>query len=405
MIPGAVDHSLASMTDALANAIRGRTDAMLDLIRELVLVNSHTKNRPGGMQVAAILAREAEALGLRTRRVASEVHADHLIIETELGALSSEGAVALVGHFDTVFPEGTFEGFQCEGGIARGPGVLDMKGGLVVALESLRSLRLVGGEAGLLARLPLRFVIVSEEEIGSPEGRPILQRELAGAACALVFEAGRAEDKIITSRKGTGSAKVVAKGRAAHAANGHKDGKNAIWAIAKFVDGVQSLTDYARGITVNVGLIKGGEAKNTVPDHCEIELDFRFQTIADADATFARMKEIAAVASTSVEGTSIELTGGPARYPLERTPENVALFEAYAACAKAAGLGHAEAGLIAGGSDASSTSAIGIPSIDGLGPRGSGFHTKEELIEIASLEPKALALASFLATRLAPARD
>ncbi len=386
------------MNEVLANAIRGRTGEMLELIRELVLVNSHTKNRAGCMSVARLLAHEAESLGLRTRWIESELHADHLIIETDLGAASSRGAVALVGHFDTVFPEGSFETYSFENGIARGPGVLDMKGGLVVALEALRAL----GKAGVLARLPLRFVIVSEEEIGSPESRPILQRELAGAACALVFEAGRAEDRIITSRKGTGSAKVVAKGKAAHAANGHKEGKNAIWAMAKFVDGVQSLTDYARGITVNVGVIKGGEAKNTVPDHCEVELDFRFQTIADADLTFARMKDIAIAAAAGVEGTSIELTGGPARYPLERTPENVALFEAYAACAKAAGLGHAESGLIAGGSDASSTSAIGIPSIDGLGPRGSGFHTKDELIEVASLEPKALALAMFLATRLAP---
>ncbi|MFO0617628.1 MAG: M20 family metallopeptidase [Polyangiaceae bacterium] len=384
------------MNDPLADAIRGRTEAMLELIRELVLVNSHTKNRAGGMRVGEIFAREATALGLRTRRIASEIYADHLVVETELGAASSRGAVALVGHLDTVFPEGTFEGYRCEDGIARGPGVLDMKGGLVVALEALRALR----AAGTLARLPLRFVIVSEEEIGSPEGRPILQAELPGAACALVFEAGRAEDKIITSRKGTGSAKVLARGRAAHAANGHKEGKNAIWAMAKFVDGAQSLTDYARGITVNVGLIRGGEAKNTVPDHCEVELDFRFQTIADADATFARMKEIAASASAAVEGTSIEVSGGPARYPLERTPENVALYQVYAACAKEAGLGSAEAPLIAGGSDASSTSAIGIPSIDGLGPRGSGFHTKEELIETASLEPKALALARFLALHL-----
>lgn len=385
-----------ALNGALASAIRGRRDDMLERIRELVLVNSHTKNRAGGQRVAELLAREAHALGLHTRRVVSELYADHLIVETELGATSSEGAVALVGHFDTVFPEGSFEGYRCEEGIARGPGVLDMKGGLVVALESLRALK----QAGALDRLALRFVIVSEEEIGSPEGRPILQRELAGASCALVFEAGRAEDKVITSRKGTGSAKAIAKGKAAHAANGHKEGKNAIWAMAKFVDGAQSLTDYARGVTVNVGLIKGGEAKNTVPDHCEVELDFRFQTIADADATFARMKEIALAASSAVEGTSIEISGGPARYPLERTPENVALFEAYAACAKAAGLGYAEAGLIAGGSDASSTSAIGIPSIDGLGPRGSGFHTKEELIETASLEPKALALATFLATKL-----
>ncbi len=385
---------LTRMTEALRAAVAGRTEPMLEIIRELVLVNSHTPNRAGGNQVAEILEREAVALGLSVRRFESETHADHLVIETNRGREDSAGCVALVGHLDTVFPVGTFEGFSREGNIARGPGVLDMKGGLVVALEALRAV----GKVAELAKLSLRFVIVSEEEIGSSEGRPILQRELAGASCALVFEAGRASDRIITSRKGTGSANVIAKGRAAHAANGHKDGKNAIWSLARFIDRVQALTDYERGVTVNVGIIRGGQAKNTVPDHAECELDFRFQTIADADATFARMKEIAA--SSAVEGTTLEVVGGPARYPLERTEANLALFREYAACAKAAGLGSEEAALIAGGSDASSTAAIGIPSIDGLGPRGSGFHTKEELIEIDSLEPKVLALASFLLARI-----
>jgi glutamate carboxypeptidase len=375
--------------------VEGRRGAMLDLIEQLVLVNSHTKNKDGGNRVASMLEREAVNLGLSVRRVTSETYADHLIIETERGARSSEGCVALVGHLDTVFPEGTFEGYRLDDGIARGPGVLDMKGGLVVALEAIRAVRL----AGKLGDLALRFVIVSEEEIGSPEGRPLLQKELRGAAAALVFEAGRAEDKIITMRKGTGSAKLVAHGKAAHAANGHKDGKNAIWAMAKAIDGVQALTDYPRGITVNVGVIRGGEAKNTVPDTCEAELDFRFETVADADATFASIRDIATRSAGAVEGTRIDVTGGPARYPLERSEASASLFREYAACAKAAGLGSAEAALIAGGSDASSTSAIGIPSIDGLGPRGSGFHTHDELIEIASLEPKAAALAAFLLGR------
>ncbi len=382
------------MTDALHAAVAGRAEPMLELIRELVLVNSHTPNKEGGNLVASILEREARSLGLGVRRIASELYADHLVLETRRGSEGSEGVVALVGHLDTVFPKGSFEGFTRDGDIARGPGVLDMKGGLVVALEALRAI----GVAGDLGALPLRFVIVSEEEIGSPEGRPILQRELAGASAALVFEAGRAADRIITSRKGTGSVHVVATGKAAHAANGHREGRNAIWSLARFVDRVQALTDYERGVTVNVGIVRGGQAKNTVPDHAECELDFRFQTIADADATFDAMKRIAAEAA--IEGTSLAVLGGPGRYPLERTEANLAVFREYAACAMAAGLGSEEAPLIAGGSDASSTAAIGIPSIDGLGPRGSGFHTKEELIEISSLEPKVLALATYLAARL-----
>jgi glutamate carboxypeptidase len=147
--------------------------------------------------------------------------------------------------------------------------------------------------------------------------------------------------------------------------------------------------------------VSGGEAKNTVPASAECQLDFRFERIADAEATFEALRAACAEAAAEVPGSSLAISGGPQRLPLERTPANVALCERYAACARAAGLGGDEAALIAGGSDASSTAAIGIPSIDGMGPRGAGFHTHDELIEIASLEPKAIALASFLRAELA----
>jgi glutamate carboxypeptidase len=138
-----------------------------------------------------------------------------------------------------------------------------------------------------------------------------------------------------------------------------------------------------------------------VPDQATAALDVRFERIADAEATFVRLKEAAASAAASVPGTSINLNGGPARTPLERTDANVALYREYAAHARELGLGDGEAPLLGGGSDASTTAAMGIPSIDGLGPRGSGFHTKEELIEIATLAPKAAAIASFVRARFA----
>jgi glutamate carboxypeptidase len=368
---------------------------MLELIRELVSINSHTANKAGGDAVGEVIAREAMAIGLASRRIPSEKYADHWVFSTPSGLASPDGAVVFIGHHDTVFPPGTFEGFVREGGIARGPGVLDMKGGIVVMLEAIRA------ASPAIQHLPLRIVLVGDEEIGSPEGRPVIQTETRGAACALVFEAGRAADKIITSRKGTGSVVAIATGKAAHAANDHKSGVNAIWALSRFIDRAQALTDYARGITVNVGVIKGGEAKNTVPDRAECQIDFRFERIADAEATFAALKSAAEEAAATLPGSAIAISGGPQRMPLERTPANVAVYEEYAAHARAAGLGGDEAALIAGGSDASSTAAIGIPSIDGLGPRGAGFHTKEERIEIDSLEPKALALARFLVGRTA----
>lgn len=384
------------MLDRIRPTLAAREPAMMALLEELVLVNSFTGNPAGGAAVAKILARELQSIpGVEVRTIASETFAPHLVATTARARDSAEGCIAIVGHHDTVFPPGTFEGYRCEGGIARGPGVLDMKGGLVCAIEALRALATLG----VLAESRVRFAIVSDEEVGSPEGRPILQREVAGASAALVLEAGRAKDAVITARKGTGSVTVTATGKAAHAGNAHESGANAIWALARFVDRAQQLTDYPRGVTVNVGKVSGGQGKNTVPDRAEALVDFRFIRVADGEATMAAFAEAAREAEAGVPGTRVAVEGGIARTPLERTDANVALSREYAACAVAAGLGDAEAPLLGGGSDASSTAAIGIPSIDGLGPRGSGFHTKEELIEVATLVPKAEAMARFLAAR------
>ena len=383
------------MLDAVLTQLRGRRDPMLAAIERLCVVNSFTDNPEGGRKVGDLLAELcADIPSLRARPIDSPSarFAPHWLFRTPSAETSAEGAITIVGHLDTVFPPGTFEGFRLDGDIARGPGVLDMKGGLVVAIEALRAL----DRAGALADMKVILAIVSDEEVGSPEGRPLLQRELAGASAALVLEAGRKADMIITSRKGSAGVTAKSHGRAAHAGNSHKEGANAIWALAKLVDEAQNLTDYDRGITVNVGKFTGGQGKNTVPDAAEALLDFRFITTNDGESVMEALRAAAARAAASVPGTHIELGGGIARTPLERTESNIALYREYAMCARAAGLGDGEAPLVGGGSDASSTSAIGIPSIDGLGPRGTGFHTKEELIETTTLAPKAEAIARFL---------
>lgn len=387
---------LPRMIDQVKAALAQREAAMLALLEELVLVNSFTDNVAGGEAVGAILARELRAVpGIEVRAVASERYASHLVATSSAARESADGCVAIVGHLDTVFPPGVFEGFRLDGPLARGPGVLDMKGGLVMAIEALRALAAVGA----LASIPVRVVIVSDEELGSPEGRGVIGSALPGAACALVLEAGRDKDAVITARKGTGSVTAVASGRAAHAGNGHRTGANAIWALARFVDLAQRLTDYERGVTVNVGKVSGGQGKNTVPDRAEALVDFRYVLMADGEATRAALVRVGLEAAAGVPGTSMVVEGGPARVPLERTDTNVALYREYAACARSSGLGDGEAPLLGGGSDASSTAAMDIPSIDGLGPRGTGFHTKDELIEVATLVPKAEALARFLLGR------
>jgi glutamate carboxypeptidase len=386
------------MTTHAEEAIAWLSDkqrAMEETLASLVDVNSYTENPEGGRKAGTLLAEFLAIDGIETIVRPSKRFADHLVFRTR-SDLSNSGAVALIGHLDTVFPPGSFEGYRRDGGMARGPGVLDMKGGLVVVAFAMKALASTGALGSIV---PLRVVIVSDEETGSPEGQGIIAAAISGSSACLVFEAGRQGDAIVTRRKGTGAMTAVAHGVAAHAGNAHEQGANAIWAIARFVDGAQRQTDYRRGVTVNVGRVTGGQSKNTVPDRAEAQVDFRFCTRVDGDQLVEAIRRTAEEAASSVPGTRIELHGGVGRMPLERTDASARLHAEYAACARLHGLGADEAPLVGGGSDASTAAALGIPAIDGLGPRGSGFHTQDEHIELASLVPKTQALVSFLARR------
>ena len=388
-------HGPQETLDAALAAVRSRRDEMLAMTRGWVEVNSYTANVDGVNRVGALL-REAFALRSLALTVipGGEGYGDHLVWRTPTAV--SQSPIVLVGHHDTVFPPGHFEGWREQGDRAIGPGVLDMKGGLSVICATLAALDSVG----VLAGLPVIVASVADEEVGSPSSAPHLRELATGASCALVFESGRANDLIITRRKGVGAMTAVAHGKAAHAGNNHKDGANAIWAVAKFVDAAQRLTAYARGCTVNAGLITGGTSKNTVPERAECQLDLRYESIADAEALVVALRAAADSAAAAVPGTRIEITGGINRLPLERTAASEALRDEYAACARAAGLGHGEAPLLGGGSDANTIAPLGVPAIDGLGPRGAGFHTTHEYVELDTFVPKAEALVRFLCGRL-----
>jgi len=380
-----------SLTAALS-FVTSRQAEMEALLRELVEISSHTADAAGCTAVAerlrAALTQLAPSLKTELLPSTTGKYGAHLV-----GRTAAEGAhTVLIGHHDTVFPRATFSGFREDGALLRGPGVLDMKGGLVVIAFALGALE----AAGVLAATPLRLVSVSDEEVGSPEGAAHVEAEAPSAAAALVFESGRQNDLIVTRRKGTGAMTARAHGKSAHAGNSHHEGKNAIWAMARFVDRAQQLTDYERGRTVNVGKIAGGIGKNTVPSEAEALLDFRFVDGTDGKALESALRDAAAAAAESVPGTRIDLSGGISRPPLERTPASAQLAARYGACAREEGLGGEEAGLIGGGSDANTIAALGVPAIDGLGPRGRGFHTIEEFIERATLVPKAAALVRLL---------
>lgn len=383
--PPALDTVLASLATRRAE--------MLALARRWVEINSFTDNVAGVNAVGELL-REAFALpSLACTQVSGgEPFGEHLFWRTPAATRPGAAPIVLVGHHDTVFPPGHFETWREDGDRVIAPGVLDMKGGLAIIRTVLAAL----DDAGALADLPIVVACVADEEVGSPSSKPHLEAAANGAACALVFESGRANDMIITRRKGTGAMTIVAHGKAAHAGNNHKDGANALWALSKFIDAAQQATDYARGVTVNVGLASGGTSKNTVPERAECLLDMRFETIADAEALVAALRQAAEAAGAAVPGVRMEATGGVRRLPLERTAASAALRDEYAACARASGLGDGEAPLLGGGSDANTVAPLGVPAIDGLGPRGAGFHTTNEYVETSTFVPKAQALARFL---------
>jgi glutamate carboxypeptidase len=385
--------------DALAWLARER-GAMDDLLRLLVEENSFTANAPGVAAVVALLETALRRLGVASRagtapaplaceRVESARFGPHLFLRSGLAG----PPILLVGHADTVFPPGTFEGFRREGDRGVGPGAYDMKGGLVVMTFGLAA----AARAGILDRLPVAGAVVSDEEAGSPESQPLVRDRARGAACALVLESGRPGDLVVTRRKGVASVRAEALGVAAHAGNEPERGRSAIWSLARFVDRAQALSDPAHGLSVNVGTIRGGTSRNTVPERAECEVDLRYETVEASRALVAALE--AAALEAALPGTRIVLSRGAARAPLERTPASAALAAEYGACQRESGLGAGEAPLAGGGSDACTTSEAGVPSIDGLGPRGDGYHTPREEVDLATLVPKAQALLRFLARR------
>ena len=363
---------------------------MLALLESLVRVNSHSGNTSGVNAVGNLLIEALAPLPLLLTVDTSESGVRHLSFATARAELSP--SILLIGHHDTVFPPGEFEGYSVQGDLAKGPGVLDMKSGLSLIVQVLHALH----EAGQLEQLPLRFLSVGDEEIGSPGSRALLE-ELAGQALlALVFEAGRAGDALITSRRGSGNAKVHAQGKAAHAGNALAEGRSAIWALAKFVDQVSAEQSSIPGCSVNVGLIRGGSARNTVPEQAIAELDLRFSDLAGQLAVEALLESAMRAAELAIEGTQLRVELQVTRKPWGRTNASSQLAARYGEAQRAAGLLYSEAGLIGGGSDANTVGAVGLPAIDGLGPRGKHFHTRAEHVELSSLMPKAEALLRFL---------
>ena len=407
-----------TMTDQLKTALCQAVDEAFEseqvpFFERLVNQPSHTLARADVEMAAGIIDEQAAKIGLLRTVVPDPegVFADHRVYSTE-AAGESDVAIALAGHCDTVYPRS--QGFltlsrdaedsPSKGDHVRGPGVLDMKSGLSVILFGLQAVERAAPE--IFASLKARFICNTDEEVGSPSSRSLYKRLSAVTSMALVFEGGRDEDRIITARKGTGGFTLTAVGRESHAGLDHAAGINAIHALALLTPRVEALTDYERGTTVNVGIVEGGTAKNTVPGKATIGLDIRVTSLDEGRAVEAALHDIATRPFEGLTGVpekfhevEVHLDGSMKRPPMEPTPKSQRLRELYERFAGEVGLGVGEAPLQGGGSDGSLLAAEGVPTIDGLGPYGKFFHSPREWSSLTSLSRRTKALACFLASK------
>ncbi len=366
-----------------------RRTEMEALLARLVDIDSWSRDKAGTDAVADALAEVLAADGIATHRVKGERFGD--VLKAELPGRTGGAPVLLMGHRDTVFPTGTVASrpFGRDGDTAFGPGVADMKGGLVVATFVLRALKAAGG-----LDFPVVGLFTGDEEIGSPEGRAAIEATARGARAAFNCEPGRASGNVVTARKGGITLDIRVTGRAAHSGVAHADGASAIGALAAKIVRLHALTDYEAGITTNVGVIRGGQSHNTVADLAEAELDIRFVAVDQLDGILAGIDAI--LAAEDVPGTVATATRGPLFMPLEER-HSADLFARYRAAAERVGFA-VGCEFTGGCADSGFTAALGVPSLCGLGPVGGKAHTAEEFCRLETLVPRAQALALSVAS-------
>lgn len=351
------------------------------LIRELVECESPSGSTDAIERIADLLMNTAGEAAAPER-----LHNGHLILRfgpRNTGARQ----ILLLGHSDTVWPVGTLAHmpFRRHDGRLWGPGVLDMKAGLVFALFAVRALGHVS--------CPITLLVVSDEEIGSGTSRKLIETEAARSRSVLVLEPGTGlSGSLKTARKGVGRYTVRVQGRAAHAGLDWEKGSNAIVEICRQVEAIAAFTDLPRGITVNPGVISGGTRTNVVPEAAHVEVDVRVVTQAQADEIDRRFRNL----RVRDERCSLTVESGPARPPMERREGVAWLLEEARAVGRELGLAIEESNS-GGGSDGSFTAALGVPTLDGLGAVGEGAHAANESILIHRIPDRIALLAGLLA--------
>jgi glutamate carboxypeptidase len=362
--------------------------AYLNELKTIVNIDSGTYTKAGVDQVAEWMQGRLEASECRVTVQPQREFGNHLVA-TRRG--SGKARILVIGHMDTVFPDGEVERrpFTIKDGRAYGPGVLDMKSGLLLGIHALDLLRAAGQENFA----SITFLCNSDEEIGSPTSKPLVHELASQSDVALVLEPGRELDEVVTSRKGVGNFRLEVRGVSAHAGVEPHKGRSAILELAHKIVALQALNGTIPGVTVNVGVVSGGERPNVVPDHAHAQIDIRAADRPGIAAVEEAFKKIAAQVTTP--DTHSTITGTINHLPFEATPGNQAIFKL--AQTEAARQNIALKGISTGGGSDGNTTATLIPTLDALGVAGGLAHNPGEYIVVDSIAPRMVLLAGLLA--------
>lgn len=366
----------------------------LDDLQTIVNIDSGTYTKVGVDRVGDYLGERFSAFGFATHVERQAQYGNHLVA-THTSNTPNGARILLIGHIDTVFPEGEVAkrpftmSKQQNKRIATGPGVLDMKSGVLIGMYGLHLL-LAAQEAQYQR---VTFICNSDEEIGSPSSKSLIQELAKEADAAIVLEPGRMINTVVSSRRGSGQYRVEVRGVSAHAGVEPQRGRNAILELSYQVQKMQALNGTVPGTTLSVGIIHGGERTNVVPDYAYCDMDVRVSDPRGLKALESAMRNV--TSQHVLEGTQITLSGGMACMPFERNKRNAHLVQLVKEAGSELGLQIEDVGS-GGASDANNTTAVGTPTIDGLGAGGGLAHNPGEYIELDYLPLRIALLAGLV---------
>lgn len=390
MEPVVNEHELAALREVLDHAY---PDYLADLER-LVNTDCGSYTKDGVDAIGHWAAGRLRTLGAHVATHPNDLGLGETVIGEFAGDDPDGPSLLCIGHMDTVFDEGTAAArpFEITGGIATGPGVTDMKSGLLAGFYAIGAIReALGG----LPMARLVFIANPDEEIGSPASTPHVRRHAAASDVCLVLECARANGDIVSSRKGTIDLVITLEGKAAHAGVEPEKGRSAILEAARLITDLHALNGRWPGVTVNVGVVEGGTRPNVVAERCTLQVDVRSVTRDGLEAVETAIAELTA-AARAVPGVAMTVEEASRHWPMEKLERSGRLVEH--AVGLAAHLGFELRDAATGGaSDANTTAGMGVPTLDGLGPIGGLDHAPGEYLEVASIVPRTTLLAGLIA--------